>query len=145
MEAETLSTNLKSKLEAETSNHDCPPGFVRRSLPSFVPMLLISLGYVDPGKWVASVEGGARFGFDLMAFTLIFNFAAIFCQYISARIGVITERDLAQVLCLPLCEYLYNYTIDVEKLSYLKIFCSEQFIGLFLIYHLATHSCQISL
>ncbi|XP_057438324.1 ethylene-insensitive protein 2.2-like [Lotus japonicus] len=97
MEAETLSTNLKSKLEAETSNHDCPPGFVRRSLPSFVPMLLISLGYVDPGKWVASVEGGARFGFDLMAFTLIFNFAAIFCQYISARIGVITERDLAQI------------------------------------------------
>ncbi|CAJ1968903.1 unnamed protein product [Sphenostylis stenocarpa] len=84
-------------MEAQTSNANHPPSFLQRSLPAVVPILLISIGYVDPGKWVAIVEGGARFGFDLMAFTLIFNFAAIFCHYISAKIGVITGKDLAQI------------------------------------------------
>ena len=102
MEAETLSPMIsKSKMEAETLSPNHPPSFLRQSLPAIVPMLLISTGYVDPGKWVATVEGGARFGFDLMAFLLIFNFAAIFCQYISARIGVVTGKNLAQVFCLP--------------------------------------------
>jgi len=87
-------------MEAETLTANHPPSFLHRSLPAVVPTLLISIGYVDPGKWVAIVEGGARFGFDLMAFALIFNFAAIFCQYISAKIGVITGKDLAQVLYL---------------------------------------------
>ncbi|OIW11195.1 hypothetical protein TanjilG_28286 [Lupinus angustifolius] len=80
---------------SSTTNH--LPGFLHRSLPAVVPTLLISIGYVDPGKWAAMVEGGARFGFGLMAFMLIFNFAAIFCQYISARIGIITGKDLAQI------------------------------------------------
>ncbi|KAL5136996.1 Ethylene-insensitive protein 2 [Glycine soja] len=90
-------TSRRGRMEAETLNANHPPGFLHRSLPAVVPMLLISIGYVDPGKWVAIAEGGARFGFDLMAFTLIFNLAAIFCQYIAAKIGVITGKDLAQI------------------------------------------------
>ncbi|XP_052108584.1 ethylene-insensitive protein 2 isoform X1 [Arachis duranensis] len=86
-----------SKMEAGRLNANHQRGFLDRSLPAVIPVLLISIGYVDPGKWVATVEGGARFGFDLMAFMLIFNLAAIFCQYISARIGIVTERDLAQI------------------------------------------------
>ncbi|CAK8543855.1 unnamed protein product [Lathyrus sativus] len=98
MEAERFSSEqLKSKMEAETLRSNHAPGFLSRALPAVVPVLLISIGYVDPGKWVASIEGGARFGFDLVAFTLIFNFAAIFCQYLSARVAVITGRDLAQI------------------------------------------------
>ncbi|RDX58083.1 Ethylene-insensitive protein 2 [Mucuna pruriens] len=85
------------KMETGGLNANHAPSFLHQSLPVVVPMLLISVGYVDPGKWVAFVEGGGRFGFDLMAFTLIFNFAAIFCQYISAKIGVITGKDLAQI------------------------------------------------
>lgn len=109
MEAETLRTEqTKSTMEGEKLSNNHPPGFLSRLLPALVPMLLISVGYVDPGKWVASVEGGARFGFDLMAFTLIFNFAAIFCQYISARVAVITGRDLAQVSCHPLLGFIQS-------------------------------------
>ncbi|KAE8661039.1 hypothetical protein F3Y22_tig00116939pilonHSYRG00016 [Hibiscus syriacus] len=66
-------------------------------LPSVLPILLISVGYVDPGKWVATVEGGAQFGFDLVVPMLLFNCAAILCHYLSARIGVVTGRDLAQI------------------------------------------------
>ncbi|TYI64780.1 hypothetical protein E1A91_D09G112000v1 [Gossypium mustelinum] len=65
--------------------------------PVVLPVLLISIGYVDPGKWVAIVEGGARFGFDLVVPMLLFNCAAILCQYLSARIGVVTGRGLAQI------------------------------------------------
>ncbi|KAK7285047.1 hypothetical protein RJT34_19805 [Clitoria ternatea] len=86
MESETLSTNHSPRL-------------LHGSLSAVVPVLLISIGYVDPGKWVATVEGGERFGFDLMAFMLLFNFAAIFCHYISATIGVITGKNLAQICC----------------------------------------------
>ncbi|CAK9172806.1 unnamed protein product [Ilex paraguariensis] len=71
--------------------------FHKRLHHAVVPVLLIAIGYVDPGKWAATVEGGARFGFDLITLMLVFNFAAILCQYLSARIAVVTGRDLAQI------------------------------------------------
>ena len=98
-------------MEAETLSPNHPPSFLCQSLPAVVPMLLISTVYVDPGKWVATVEDGARFGFDLMAVMLIFNFAAIFCQYISARIGAITGKSLAQVFFLHLRDNMCSYPL----------------------------------
>ena len=85
-------------METENSNVNSLPAVFHRLLPFVVPVLLISIGYVDPGKWAATVEGGARFGCDLAALMLVFNFAAILCQYLSARIGVVTGKDLAQVV-----------------------------------------------
>ncbi|KAK9290421.1 hypothetical protein L1049_008590 [Liquidambar formosana] len=84
-------------MEAEISKANHLPGILHRLLPAAGPALLISIGYVDPGKWAATVEGGARFGFDLVAIMLVFNFAAILCQYLSACIGVVTGKDLAQI------------------------------------------------
>lgn len=72
------------------------PNIGKRISPAVVPVLLIAIGYVDPGKWAATVEAGARFGSDLVLLMLVFNFAAILCQYLSARITVITGRDLSQ-------------------------------------------------
>jgi ethylene-insensitive protein 2 len=89
-------------MEAESFNSNHLLGSPNRLLPAVVPMLLISIGYVDPGKWAATVEGGARFGSDLVVLMLVFNFAAILCQYLSARIGLVTGKDLAQVLFLSL-------------------------------------------
>ncbi|XVF55476.1 hypothetical protein PTKIN_Ptkin06aG0039200 [Pterospermum kingtungense] len=84
-------------MEAETGNGNNQSGVLHRILPVVLPVLLISIGYVDLGKWVTTVEGGARFGFDLIAPMLLFNLAAILCQYLSARIGVVTGKDLAQI------------------------------------------------
>nr|A0A2K2A1B1.1 RecName: Full=Ethylene-insensitive protein 2.2; Short=PotriEIN2.2; Contains: RecName: Full=EIN2.2-CEND [Populus trichocarpa] len=84
-------------METEFVNANHLPHFLRRALPALGPGLLIAIGYVDPGKWAATVEGGARFGFDLVLPMLIFNFVAILCQYLSARIGVVTGKDLAQI------------------------------------------------
>lgn len=73
------------------------PNTVQRLLPAVVPALLISVGYIDPGKWAAAVDGGARFGGDLVLSMLLFNVAAILCHYLSAQIAVITGRDLSQI------------------------------------------------
>lgn len=85
-------------MEFETLSPSHQPKISHRLLSAAVPVLFIAISYVDPGKWAAAVEGGARFGFDLVLPVLIFNLAAIFCHYISARIAVITGKDLAQVV-----------------------------------------------
>ncbi|KAJ7976947.1 ethylene-insensitive protein 2 [Quillaja saponaria] len=84
-------------MEGEILSANHLPGVLHRTLPAIIPVLMISIGYVDPGKWVATVEGSARFGSDLVAFVFVFNFAAILCQYLAARIGVVTGRDLAEI------------------------------------------------
>ena len=57
-------------------------------------MLPIAVGYVDPGKWAAMVDGGARFGH---ASTLV-QFCCHLCWYLSAWIALGTDQDLAQVV-----------------------------------------------
>lgn len=84
--------NMDENLAA---NHQ--PTIFRRMFSAFVPVLLVAIAYVDPGKWAAAVEGGARFKCDIVLLMLGFNFTAILCQYLSARIAVVTEKDLAQV------------------------------------------------
>ncbi|KAK8588713.1 hypothetical protein V6N13_087617 [Hibiscus sabdariffa] len=86
-------------MEAEAGNGNQQQGVLHRLLPSILPVLLISVGYIDPGKWVITVEGGARFGLDLVVPMLLFNLAAILCQYLSAQICVVTGKDLAQICC----------------------------------------------
>lgn len=102
-----LANSLKKIMESETLIIDNrQPSMLQRILSASAPMLLIAIGYVDPGKWAAMVDGGARFGFDLIMLVLMFNFAAILCQYLSACIALVTDRNLAQVAFFPL-EFYY--------------------------------------
>jgi ethylene-insensitive protein 2 len=73
------------------------PGSVQRLISAIVPVLFVAISYVDPGKWAAAVEGGARYGYDFIIVMLVFNFVAILCQYLSARVAVVTGKDLAQI------------------------------------------------
>lgn len=76
---------------------DVSGGMMSHLFPALGPALMISMGYIDLGKWVAAVEGGARFGFDLVFLVLLFNCTAILCQYISTCIGTATGKDLAEI------------------------------------------------
>ena len=60
------------------------------------PAYLISVGYMDPGNWATDLEGGARFGYALLWILLMSNLMAILLQTLSARLGIVTGRDLAQ-------------------------------------------------
>jgi manganese transport protein len=60
------------------------------------PAYLISVGYMDPGNWATDLDGGARFGYRLLWVLVMSNAMAILLQTLSARLGIVTGRDLAQ-------------------------------------------------
>jgi len=60
------------------------------------PAYLVSVGYMDPGNWATDLEGGARFGYELLWVLVVSNLMAILLQTLSARLGIVTQRDLAQ-------------------------------------------------
>jgi manganese transport protein len=60
------------------------------------PAYLISVGYMDPGNWATDLEGGARFGYQLIWVLIMSNAMAILLQTLSARLGIVSGRDLAQ-------------------------------------------------
>ncbi len=68
----------------------------KRMFAFFGPAYLISVGYIDPGNWATDLEGGARFGYTLIWVLLMSNAMALVLQALSARLGIVTGRDLAQ-------------------------------------------------
>jgi manganese transport protein len=60
------------------------------------PAYLVSVGYMDPGNWATDLEGGARFGYELLWVLVMSNLMAILLQTLSARLGIVSRRDLAQ-------------------------------------------------
>ncbi|WP_298148225.1 Nramp family divalent metal transporter [Flavobacterium sp.] len=70
--------------------------FYRRILAFFGPAYLISVGYMDPGNWATDIAGGSQFGYSLLWVLLMSNIMALLLQSLSARLGIVTRRDLAQ-------------------------------------------------
>lgn len=68
----------------------------RKFLAFAGPGLMVAVGYMDPGNWATDIAGGAQFGYTLLSVILISNFFAILLQYLALKLGVATERDLAQ-------------------------------------------------
>jgi len=69
---------------------------LKRILAYFGPAYLISVGYMDPGNWATDLQGGAQFGYRLIWVLLMSNFIALFLQNLSARLGIVRKKDLAQ-------------------------------------------------
>jgi manganese transport protein len=68
----------------------------RKILAFFGPAYLISVGYMDPGNWATDLAGGSQFGYALLWVLLMSNLMALLLQSLSARLGIVTQRDLAQ-------------------------------------------------
>ena len=60
------------------------------------PAFMVSVGYMDPGNWATDLAGGAQFGYKLIWVILLANLMAILFQTLSARLGIVSGRDLAQ-------------------------------------------------
>jgi manganese transport protein len=60
------------------------------------PAYLISVGYMDPGNWATDLQGGSKFGYTLIWVLLMSNLMALLLQGLSARLGIVRGRDLAQ-------------------------------------------------
>src|SRR5215208_2890202 len=68
----------------------------RRVLSFFGPAYLVSVGYMDPGNWATDLAGGSQFGYSLIWVLLMSNLMALLLQSLSARLGIVRGRDLAQ-------------------------------------------------
>jgi manganese transport protein len=74
-----------------------------KSYRAFVgPALLVSVGYMDPGNWATDLEAGARYRYGLLWVVAASSFMAIVMQILSARLGIVTGKDLAQA-CRDYC------------------------------------------
>jgi manganese transport protein len=73
------------------------PFYWRRLIGYLGPGFLISVGYMDPGNWATDIAGGSRFGYTLLFVIMASNLMAILLQSLSLKLGVATERDLAQL------------------------------------------------
>src|SRR5881628_3274024 len=60
------------------------------------PAILVSVGYMDPGNWGTDLQAGAQFKYNLLWVVLLASIMAIFMQVLSARLGVVAGKDLAQ-------------------------------------------------
>jgi manganese transport protein len=73
------------------------PGSRWKQLFSFFgPAYLVSVGYMDPGNWATDIAGGSQFGYRLLWVLLMSNIMALVLQNLSARLGIVRGRDLAQ-------------------------------------------------
>jgi manganese transport protein len=79
------------------------------------PGALVAVGYMDPGNWITSIGGGAKYGYLLMSVILISSIIAMMLQYMSAKLGIVTGLDLAQATRLH----------TGPKLSFILWICTE--------------------
>jgi manganese transport protein len=71
-------------------------GFLRRLFAFAGPAYLVSVGYMDPGNWATDLAAGSRYGYALVWVLLMSNAMAVLLQSLSARLGLVSGRDLAQ-------------------------------------------------
>jgi manganese transport protein len=85
-------------LEGFHSTVSVPPGSahpLRQYLAFAGPALLVSVGYMDPGNWSTDLSAGAGFKYGLLFIVGLASLMAIFLQVLSARLGVVSGKDLA--------------------------------------------------
>jgi manganese transport protein len=71
---------------------------LREIFAALGPGFLVSVGYMDPGNWGTNLAAGAGFGYQLLWVILISNIIAIFLQIASAKLGIATSKNLAQLI-----------------------------------------------
>lgn len=71
--------------------------FWRKMLAFSGPGYLVAVGYMDPGNWATDLMGGAKYGYALLFVVLLSSLFAMLLQYLSAKLGIVTGRDLAQI------------------------------------------------
>ena len=70
---------------------------MRAMLPFMGPAVIASVAYIDPGNFATNIQAGARYGYGLLWVVLLANVVAMLFQAMSAKIGIVTNRNLAEL------------------------------------------------
>src|ERR1044071_9569262 len=98
--SQPLAQKPRSLAEVHSSVGTSQVSFWRRLFAFGGPAYLVAVGYMDPGNWATDLEGGARFGYQLLWVLVMSNAMAVLLQTLSARLGIVAGRDQAQA-CPP--------------------------------------------
>jgi len=102
-------TKSLEEVHESVSTENKKKGF-RKILAFLGPAYLVSVGYMDPGNWATDIAGGSQFGYTLVWVLLMSNLMALLLQSLSARLGIVTQRDLAQASRETYSKYI-NYIL----------------------------------
>ena len=83
--------------EASALDHLLAKGRVRATLWMLGPAFVAAIAYVDPGNFATNIQGGAQFGYLLLWVVLLANVMAMLIQYLSAKVGIVTDRTLPEL------------------------------------------------
>src|SRR5258707_5596436 len=61
------------------------------------PAVVASIAYIDPGNFATNVQAGAKYGYELLWVVLAANLIAMLFQALSAKLGIVTGRNLAEM------------------------------------------------
>jgi manganese transport protein len=88
----TVLPALASPLEALLAK-----GRLRATLTMLGPAFVAAVAYVDPGNFATNIQGGAQFGYLLLWVVLVANLMAMLVQYLSAKLGIVTDHSLPEL------------------------------------------------
>ena len=89
---------LDEALEASALERLLARGRVRATLAMLGPAFVASIAYVDPGNFATNLQGGAEFGYLLLWVVMLANLMAMLIQYLSAKLGIVTDRNYPEVV-----------------------------------------------
>ena len=61
------------------------------------PAVIASIAYMDPGNFATNIQAGARYGYELLWVVLLANMIAMLFQALSAKLGIVSRRNLAEM------------------------------------------------
>ena len=73
-------------------------GRLRATLAMLGPAFVASIAYVDPGNFATNLQGGAQYGYLLLWVVLVANLMAMLIQYLSAKLGIVTDSNYPEVV-----------------------------------------------
>jgi manganese transport protein len=87
-------------LDTEIAARDALDGR-RKGVGAFLPLagpaIMASVGYMDPGNFATNIQAGSTYGYQLLWVVLLANLAAMLFQAMSAKLGIVTRRNLAEL------------------------------------------------
>jgi manganese transport protein len=88
---------LDPRLEPSHLERLLAKGRLKATLAMLGPAFVASIAYVDPGNFATNLEGGAQFGYLLLWVVLAANLIAMLIQYLSAKLGIVTDHNLPEL------------------------------------------------
>ncbi len=108
-------------------------------LPFAGPAIVVSVAYMDPGNFATNIQAGARYGYELLWVVVLANLIAMLFQGLSAKLGIVTERNLAELCRMHFPQPLVLVMWVVSEIAAMATDLAEFIggaIGLSLLFHL---------